>query len=96
MENLVALEEKNKLTLLDVVILVLSVYVLASLMVETFGKLPSNMTHLLSIIDNFICYIFLADFAYRFYKAPNKLQFMKWGWIDLVSSIPTIGVIIRK
>lgn len=33
--------------------------------------------------------MFLGDFVYRLYKAPSKMQFMKWGWIDLVSSIPT-------
>jgi voltage-gated potassium channel len=93
LEDSVAIEGKDKLSLLDIVILVLSIYVLASLMVETFSKLPSNMTHLLAIIDNFICCIFLADFGYRFYKAPDKLKFIKWGWIDLVSSIPTIGVL---
>src|SRR5207253_3152666 len=33
--------------------------------------------------------VFLYDFCARFYKAENKLEFMKWGWIDLISSIPT-------
>ena len=25
----------------------------------------------------------------RFRKAESKLAFMKWGWIDLIASIPT-------
>ena len=29
-------------------------------------------------------------FFYRFYNAPNKLKFLKWGWIDFISSIPFI------
>jgi len=28
------------------------------------------------------------DFCIRFYHAESKLKFMKWGWIDLISSIP--------
>jgi voltage-gated potassium channel len=44
---------------------------------------------MLGIVDNLICIVFLADFGGRFYKAENKVVFMKWGWIDLVSSIPT-------
>ncbi len=24
-------------------------------------------------------------------KSDNKMNFMKWGWIDLLSSIPTVG-----
>jgi len=45
----------------------------------------------LSFVDNLICIIFLFDFALRFKKAENKLKFMKWGWIDLISSVPTFN-----
>jgi voltage-gated potassium channel len=48
---------------------------------------------MLVIIDDFICAVFLYDFCYRFYKAESKWKFMKWGWIDLISSIPTIGIV---
>jgi voltage-gated potassium channel len=27
----------------------------------------------------------------RFYQAENKWEYMKWGWIDLIASIPTIN-----
>ncbi|HRC33302.1 MAG TPA: ion transporter, partial [Bacteroidia bacterium] len=40
--------------------------------------------------DNIICGIFLIDFIIRFKRAENKLHFMKWGWIDLISSIPML------
>ncbi|MFM9027581.1 MAG: potassium channel family protein, partial [Bacteroidota bacterium] len=33
------------------------------------------------------------DFTVRFYRAPSKLKFMKWGWIDLISSIPTLDML---
>src|SRR6185369_7464680 len=39
-------------------------------------------------IDFVICLIFIYDFSVRLYRADSKTSFLKWGWIDLVSSIP--------
>jgi voltage-gated potassium channel len=75
---------------LNLIIVVLSVYVLTALLVDTFFTLPKEIHDLLQIIDDGICIIFLFDFFYRLYKAKNKLSFMKWGWIDLISSIPSL------
>ena len=54
----------------------------------TAFHVPPEVSLLLDRIDTFVCVIFLADFALRFRRAPSKLAFMKWGWIDLISSIP--------
>jgi voltage-gated potassium channel len=81
---------KENLSFLNLLILVLSVYVLIALVVFTFFDLPPNVKKLLQIIDDGICIVFLFDFFLRFYRAENKLSFMKWGWIDLVSSIPSL------
>lgn len=81
--------QQEKLPLFQLVIIVLSIYVLGSLVASTLFHLPTEIEKLLSYIDNGICVIFLFDFFYRFARAKNKLQFMKWGWIDLISSIPT-------
>ena len=75
---------------LSLIILILSLYVLVSLVVTTFFSVTPEVHKILLQIDNFICIIFLIDFFYRFYKAPSKLKFLKWGWIDLISSIPFI------
>lgn len=83
-------KEPEKLSFLNILILILSIYVLAALMLDTFIKLPAEVSRMLTMIDNIICGIFLFDFAQRFYRAKNKLKFMKWGWIDLLSSIPTL------
>lgn len=81
---------KKELNLFNIIILVLSLYVLISLIVTTFFVLSDEVTVLLNYVDNVICIIFLVDFAIRFKNANNKLVFMKWGWIDLISSIPYI------
>lgn len=75
---------------LSLIILILSFYVLVSLVVTTFFSVTPEVQKILLQIDDFICIIFLIDFFYRFYKAPSKLKFLKWGWIDFISSIPFI------
>lgn len=72
----------------DLIILVLSVYVLVSLVIDTFIPISSEVSRILNIIDNFICLVFLYDFVKDLYNAKNKWKFMRWGWIDLLSSIP--------
>jgi voltage-gated potassium channel len=82
--------ETPRLNLLNLLVIVLSVYVLLELLLSTFLKLSPETTRLLDYIDNGICIFFLLEFIVRFYKAEKKLQFMKWGWIDLLSSIPML------
>jgi len=82
----------EKLGFVNLLILVLSIYVLVALLANTFFTLPPEVSRMLNIADNAICFVFLADFVNRFYRAPNKWKFMQWGWIDLVSSIPTLDL----
>lgn len=82
---------ENSLTLMNLIVLVLSVYVLLALGIDTFFVLPPEVSKLLDLIDNGICVFFLFEFCTRFYRADSKLRFMRWGWIDLVSSIPAFG-----
>lgn len=81
-----------KLSILDLIIVVLSIYVLIALVADTFFILPGEISNLLAMIDDGICIIFLIEFSVRFYRAESKLSFMKWGWIDLISSIPALPV----
>jgi voltage-gated potassium channel len=83
--------QEHKFGFLNLLVLILSVYVLGVLMVDTFCKVPSQISLLLHYIDNVICVVFLFEFCFHLYTAENKLKFMKWGWIDLISSIPAIG-----
>ncbi len=81
-------QKQNKLGLLSMMEIILSIYVLVAIVVDTVMVLPYEVSHLIHLIDNLICIFFLFEFSVRFYLAENKLKFMKWGWIDLVSSIP--------
>lgn len=84
--------ETQGFNVLNLLVIVLSVYVLLELLLSTFFKLSTETTLLLDYIDNGICIFFLLEFSIRFYKAESKLKFMKWGWIDLISSIPMLDV----
>jgi voltage-gated potassium channel len=80
-----------KLGLRDLLILALSIYVLSALVIETLLPVTQSTRALLSAGDTAACVVFLADFFINFWRADDKRRFMKWGWIDLVSSIPTVG-----
>jgi|SRR5436190_15837443 len=82
-------QEPEKLGFLNILIIVLSIYVLVALLLDTFIKFSPEISKTLSYVENAICAVFLFDFGQRLFRADNKLKFMKWGWIDLLSSIPT-------
>lgn len=82
--------QPEPLTALQLVTLLLSVYVLIALFIQSAFKLPPETHALLDRVDFYVCFVFMADFVVRFRRAPSKLAFMKWGWIDLLSSIPVI------
>jgi voltage-gated potassium channel len=80
----------EKTSFFQILILFLSIYVIGSLTVTTFVKLKPEEEKLLHYIDYIICGIFFIDFILSFRNAKNKLDYMKWGWIDLISCIPMI------
>lgn len=81
---------ENKLGFLNIIVIILSIYVLGALIVDTVIVLPTETSILLNYIDNTICAFFFFEFSIRFYKAESKLNFMKWGWIDLLSCAPMV------
>ena len=83
----------ERLTPLQIATLFLSIYVLIALVVQTAFVLPEGMNEMLEAIDFFVCLIFLGDFFVRLWRAPSKPAFLKWGWIDFVSSIPMLDLL---
>jgi voltage-gated potassium channel len=86
-------QEETTFSLLNLVVLVLSVYVLISMIFQQFIVLPQETSKILDLVDNVICIFFLIEFFIRFFKSENKMTFMKWGWIDFISSIPTFDIL---
>ncbi len=77
----------------NIFILVLTVL---SLVLMVVMLLPVNdaVYRLLQFDDNLICIIFLIDFFINLRAAPKKTEwfFKRGGWLDLLGSIPTLGV----
>lgn len=71
-------------------ILILSALALGAIAADSFLALPPEISRLLQWIDLVACGAFFLDFVVRFRAADSKLAFMKWGWIDLLASIPNV------
>lgn len=84
------MNNENKIDWLNILVFLLTLYVLGALLADTFWDLSPEVSKLLTYLDYLICTFFLLEFFYRYYQAQDKLAFMKWGWIDLLSSIPML------
>lgn len=84
---------KPDVSIWQLVMLFLCVYVLVMLFVQTVFDLPEEVTVLLNRVDNVVCLIFIGDFLVNLATAERKLEYLKWGWIDLVSSIPNLTIL---
>ena len=78
----------ERVTLWQMLMLFLSVYVLAAVFTETAFQLPDETAKLLRDVDTAVCVVFIADFLYHLVAADSKWTYLRWGWVDLVSSIP--------
>lgn len=80
--------QSERLTPFQILILLLSVYVIGAMAVQELYDLSPDVDDLLHKLDFVVCGFFFADFMVRFRAAEDKWQFMRWGWIDLLASIP--------
>ena len=71
--------------------LVLSILSLAGLAIIATGRLGADEAQIFNIADDFICGLFFLDFLVSLYRAPNRMAyFVRWGWLDLLSSVPMV------
>lgn len=86
--TLVPVAMNDRITPFQLFILILSLYVLGALIADTLFSLPDEVSQLLYYMDVIVCVFFFIDFCIRFRAARDKWCFMRWGWIDLLASIP--------
>ncbi|WP_110657316.1 ion transporter [Salinicola halimionae] len=79
---------KERVTPFQFFILALSFYVLGAMLAELFLDLPPDILQLFDYLDYIVCFFFFIDFCLRFYRAPSKWRYMRWGWLDLLACIP--------
>jgi voltage-gated potassium channel len=77
----------------ELFVLALSIFALILFVTETFMPITSGSAAILRYADSGICVVFIIDFIRNVIRAPNKGRYLVlWGWLDLLSSIPTVGV----
>lgn len=75
----------------QIFMLLLSAYSLFVLSVEFLIVENPEVQEVVFKLDFLLCLLFFADFLYLFFTADSKRRYMlKWGWIDLLSSIPLV------
>jgi len=75
-------------------ILCLCVFAIISLAIETFTNLSEDSKTILGYTDFAVCMVFLFDFLHSLWTAKNRGKyFITWGWIDLLSSIPSVALL---
>jgi voltage-gated potassium channel len=73
--------------------LFLCLYALGTLTAQVLFRLDADTRIVLDYADNAVCGVFLLDFIASLKRAENRIQYMyTWGWIDLLSSIPTVDI----
>jgi voltage-gated potassium channel len=87
------LKNLSRIGPIQIAILVLTITLLAALLADTLLVLPTEISRLIHVFDTAVCIVLLADFFARLYRAESKLAFLRWGWIDLVASIPNLGIL---
>lgn len=75
-------------------IAIVTIIALVVMVAYYFLPVPEEVRQVLYILDSLNAFILLADFCYRFYRAPNRLKyFASFGWLDLIGSVPGFPVL---
>ncbi len=64
----------------------LSALSLVNVFLVWFGD--ADTRGVVQIIDGLLCIVFLLDFGWRLATAPNRRAYLRWGWADLLGSLP--------
>ncbi|MFN9597044.1 MAG: hypothetical protein ACK560_09655, partial [Bacteroidota bacterium] len=75
----------NELSWLNLAITALSLYVVMAILFDMLFDLDPRISKLISLTDNIICVFFFFEFIYRLYTSSDRLAYLKWGWLDLLS-----------
>ena len=83
-------EHSNSYNIFMLVLTLLSLGIMALLLLP----LSQPTIDVLLVYDNVVCVIFLADFVMNFVRSPSKRDYFigQRGWLDLLGSIPSLGV----
>jgi voltage-gated potassium channel len=85
-------DELHEAGIYQVIMLFLCCYVLGALFITTVFTISPQTNSILNSLDTLICLVFIGDFTLNLYQAKDKWKYLRWGWIDLISSIPMLDI----
>ncbi len=53
-------------------------------------ELDREFQELARIADRMVCALFITKAAWDLWRAPNRWHWWKWGWADVIASIPDV------
>jgi voltage-gated potassium channel len=83
-------QHSNAYNLFILLLTVLSLLIMAALVLPLSGA----TIQLLQVYDNLICVVFLIDFYLNLKRSPKMSEYFidQRGWLDLLGSVPSLGV----
>lgn len=83
----------QRLALYPLFMLALCVIALATIVVQHAFRLDPEIEIVLDYADFLICLGFMLDFFISLWRAPRRWHYLvTWGWLDLISAIPTLDL----
>lgn len=72
----------------------LCIYAVGALAIETMVRVSPDTSTILEYTDLVVCAVFLLDFLLCLCKEKGSRwkYFLTWGWLDLLSAIPTLDI----
>ncbi|MFN3286505.1 MAG: potassium channel family protein [bacterium] len=69
----------------------ISVWALLVVAWQAAGRMDPAVRGVLEYADFAVCGVFFADFLLSLWRASDRWgYFLRWGWLDLLSSVPTL------
>ncbi|WP_300700877.1 potassium channel family protein [Bacteroides sp.] len=88
-----SLREKGIYGILHVIILLLSLFLVISISVDTFKGIPFYEQSVYMKVQLWICALFMADFVLEWFLAENKARYVSTHFIFLLVAIPYQNII---
>ena len=86
-------EKKGIYGILHVIILLLSLFLIVTISIDTFNNIPFLTQGSYLKIQFWICMFFIADFVLEFFLSKRKIYYLQTHLIFLIVSIPYLNII---
>src|SRR5690554_2728478 len=84
---------KDIYNVLHVVILLLSLFLVISISIDTFNNIPFHTESSYLKVQLWICIIFLFDFFFELFLSKQKIKYLRTHFIFFIISIPYLNII---